>query len=199
MLSRTRHYFSAAILAMAALLVTPTFHVGVVSAQVHSPVNDRPEVARTAAPSDVQLESGIPDAVTPFLPRLQCLVCIYLNGQHAFLEEEELCADEEHRENNNCRACGGTSECHFDPQEGSCHVGCDLSEEENEELLLGVAAADAERLAMLLQRAPKVILNLERRAIQVEGCGAVRRHISVTSSLLNAVRAELEALGNESQ
>lgn len=57
-------------------------------------------------------------------PFITCMLCIYVSGNHALGCEE--CCDEpdELEENQDCAACGGTSQCHEEPQPGPCHQDC---------------------------------------------------------------------------
>ena len=99
---------------------------------------------------------------------------------------------------NNCRACGGTSECHSDPREGFCHVPCQCSGDENEqsqELVLDVQAAldanDMDGLAALISRYERVDFNKERGAVQVFDCRGVMRHVALEPGVLPALSRAL--------
>lgn len=119
---------------------------------------------------------------------------------HAFATETpELCEGQENCEQNNCRACGGESECHSEPQAGPCHEECDCSPEldmahEIEALEEALASLDVELIAAVILEAESVEYNSERKAVQVVGCGRVVRHEAVddatADALLNVLNAE---------
>jgi len=124
---------------------------------------------------------------------LQCLECVYLDGMHAFVTGmPELCVGE-NCEQNNCRACGGTSECHEDPQSGSCHVRCECSPQDNEQALAllrqveqSLESHDVEGLAALIARHQDLVaFNRERNALQVHACGAVVRHVPLSGATVS--------------
>lgn len=131
-----------------------------------------PPATSSSAPDDTP-------SATAETPRLNCWLCVYSSGPpelHAFvLESSALCDTPEERAQNNCRACGGESECYDDLQGGDCHQECIFSEEE-------IAIIDTYRVgnmeklltqfesAVLEGGAGRVELNAERRAIQILNC-----------------------------
>lgn len=105
---------------------------------------------------------------------ITCALCMYSSVDgHAFPGggDPSFCETAEEREQNNCRACGGESECHADFRSGSCHVEC-APLEIIDRLAQAVSERDAVLVASFLKHsADEVTYNIERGAIQVLGCG----------------------------
>ncbi len=122
-----------------------------------------------------------------------CLNCAYLDGYHSFVSgSADLCEGQENCEQNNCRACGGDSQCHTEPQAGLCHVECDCSPNldaplELDEIREALASQDAELIASVIEEAESVEFNSDRRALQVVGCGRVVRHIQLDEATAAAL------------
>ena len=130
---------------------------------------------------------------------LQCLNCVYLDGQHALqVNYPELC-EGENCEQNNCRGCGETSLCHDYPMGGPCHVECECDtqheDEEDPELAQtredAVGRRDIAQLAAMVARGGAVELNAERGALQLVDCRGVVLHIALQTEVLHAVNGVL--------
>ncbi len=137
---------------------------------------------------------GVADTSASETSGVTCLNCLYLSGWHNFLTGSPGLCQGENCEQNNCRACGGDSDCHEEPRQGSCHVECDCTPHENEvalgqipELDLALAASDVERLAVLIMRGQGLEFNRERNAVQVRTCRRVVRQASLSSAQVSAL------------
>lgn len=115
-----------------------------------------------------------------------CALCYYYNGWHWFSSVTELCEGENCLQNN-CRACGGSSDCHTDPEPGDCHIPCQCDEglaKEDVDLLLvevdrALSQHDLPQLAKLIIESEAVRFNQTRRAVQIVDCRGVVRHIAL--------------------
>ena len=138
-------------------------------------------------------------------PRLDCLICLQESepSRHSFLlNSAELCNTPEEQQQNGCTACGGTSECHPEPQTGDCHADCGPTLEEND-LLTAYVNSDASALAEVLTRfddrtdgdSAALELNRERQALQVIDCrGNVRRQLPLSEGQMTDILDNLQAL-----
>lgn len=124
---------------------------------------------------------------------LTCWICWVDGTRHAFLGGTgEHCETAEERAQNGCAACGGTSQCHEEWQEGPCHVDCPNAQ--HEELLAAYDARDVERMALLLRSdQTRAYLNVERSAIQFFSCTGddVIGHLPVSLDVATRVEAQL--------
>jgi hypothetical protein len=149
-----------------------------------------------ASMSEARGDSSIPAAGESGM-FLECLICVYVNGTHAFVLTSDIACDSpEERAVNNCSACGGSSECHEAPQTGSCHAACaETMPEEFRQLAERGDLAALARLSNDFNRrsrtAARVEVNVARSALQAFNCnGTVSEQV-----LLSRVQlAELSRL-----
>jgi len=107
---------------------------------------------------------------------------------HAFVGSSAgLCDTPEEREVNNCRACGGESECHEIPQSGPCHAECGsnafleiaLASEDPNQIVRAAAEINANTDSQM-----RVEFNEERELVQLFSCkGVIVRQVLFSAAL----------------
>lgn len=139
--------------------------------------------AETIAAADI----GAAAAASTTLFDLGCMECMEEDGSHRFITfTEELCGDPEFEpEFGECRACGGSSQCHADPQPGPCHASCEETFATAQERLDGwLAAITGEALSdevaepALIAREvalnPNVSIDRENGVLELAGCPGLK-------------------------
>lgn len=90
-----------------------------------------------------------------------------------------------------CAACGGTSECHTEDQDGPCHVDCDGGPTLQDDVVQAFVSNDRVAMArILIVHEEYVQVNTARSAIQVLDCrGHVAVHLPLADDFLTALSA----------